>query len=46
VFKKKKEGKMEEAKCQAFFTMSILFLALGIIYMTIGLTNRDKWEKK
>jgi hypothetical protein len=22
------------------------FIALGIIYMTIGLANRDKWEKK
>ena len=24
----------------------ISFLALGIIYMSIGLANRDKWEKK
>lgn len=24
----------------------ISFFALGIIYMSIGLANRDKWEKK
>lgn len=64
VFKKNKEGKMGEPNYQAFFTMGISFLAMGIvlsaavgpaflgffvigiIYMVIGLANRDKWEKK
>ena len=63
-FKKKKEGKIEEPNYQAFFTMGISFLAMGIvfsaavgpaflgfvgigiIYMAIGLANRDKWKKK
>lgn len=64
VYKKRKKGEMREPNYQAFFTMGISFLALGIIlsaavgpafigffglgiiYMVIGLANRDKWEKK
>ena len=26
--------------------IGIAFMAMGIIYMAIGLANRDKWEKK
>jgi len=26
--------------------MGIAFMGLGIVYMAIGLANRDKWEKK
>jgi len=64
VYKKRKQGEMGEPNYQAFFTMGISFLALGIvlsvavgpaffgfvglgiIYMVIGLANRDKWKKK
>jgi len=64
VYKKRKQGDMGEPNYQAFFTMGISFLALGIvltaavgppflsflglgiIYMAIGLGNRDKWKKK
>jgi len=65
VWKRKKEGTLGELNFQAFFTMGITFLALGIvlssainnpgffgfialglIYMTIGLANKDKWGKK
>ena len=61
--KKRKAGEVMETNYQAFFTMGISFLglgivltvvinpgfmgftALGIIYMAIGLANRDKWTK-
>jgi NhaP-type Na+/H+ or K+/H+ antiporter len=64
VYKKRKQGEIREPNYQAFFTMGISFLALGIIlsaavgpafigfvglgiiYMIIGLVNRNKWEKK
>ena len=26
--------------------MGIAFMSLGVAYLTIGLANRDKWEKK
>jgi len=69
VWKKKREGKAEEANYRAFFVvgaivvsasivimfvsfiLQILFLiwipvlVLGLIYLIIGLVNRDKWKK-
>jgi len=69
VWKKKREGKAEEANYRVFFVvgtivvsasivlmfvsfiLQILFLivtpilALGLIYLIIGLVNRDKWKK-
>jgi peptidoglycan biosynthesis protein MviN/MurJ (putative lipid II flippase) len=69
VWKKKREGKAEEANYRTFFVvgtivvcasivlMAISFilqiffvivtpvLALGLIYLMIGLANRDKWKK-
>jgi hypothetical protein len=26
--------------------VGMAFIAMGVVYMTIGLVNRDKWEKK
>ena len=26
--------------------LGLAFMALGIVYMTIGLANKDKWKKK
>ena len=65
VYKKKKEGKIGEPNYQVFFTIGIVwipigvvfmitvnpvmgtaFMAMGVIYMIIGVANRDKWEKK
>jgi hypothetical protein len=64
IYKKRNQGEIRETNYQAFFTMGISFLALGIIlsaavgpafigffglgiiYMVIGLVNRNKWEKK
>jgi hypothetical protein len=62
---KKKKEETYETNYQAFFTLGICFLplgiifmitvdnpafmgmtALGIIYLTIGLTHQDKWNKK
>lgn len=61
--KNRKEGERAVTNYQAFFTMGISFLvlgvvftatispgfigfiALGIIYMIIGLKNKDKWSK-
>ena len=64
VLKKKKEGKMGEPNYQVFFSIGMIwipvgvvfmiavnpaigiaFMALGIIYLAIGLANRNKWEK-
>ena len=64
VYKKKKEGKIEETNYQIFFILGIclfpvglVFLingniafiglvGMGLIYLIIGLANRDKWKKK
>ena len=69
VWKKKREGRAEEANYRAFFVVGTIvvsvsivlmfvsfilqifflivtpILALGLIYLTIGLVNRDKWKK-
>ena len=69
VWKKKREGRSEEADYRAFFVVGIVvisasivlmfvsfilqilflivtpILALGLIYLIIGLVNRDKWKK-
>jgi len=69
VWKKKREGKAEEANYRVFFIagtivvsvsivlMAISFilqifflivtpiLALGLLYLMVGLANRDKWKK-
>ena len=69
VWKKGKEGRVEEPNYRAFFVMGITWLptgivlmtiffladlpfvagmplfAMGLIYLIVGLANRDKWEK-
>ena len=69
VWRKRKEGRLEEPNYRAFFIMGIAMfpagivfmliyflldipfvtgmplLAMGLIYLIIGLANRDKWKK-
>jgi len=69
VWKKKRQGKAEEANYRVFFVVGIIvvcasivlmfvsfilqilflivtpILALGLIYLIIGLVNRDRWNK-
>jgi len=69
VWKKRREGKLEEPNYRAFFVMGIAMFpagaffmllyflldipfviglplfSMGLIYLVIGLANRDKWKK-
>ena len=69
VWKRKKEGKLEEPNYRAFFVMGVIWFpagivfmvisflldipfvigmplfAMGLIYLIVGLANRDKWKK-
>ena len=69
VWKKKKEGKLEEPDYRAFFVMGIIWVpagivsmftsflldipfvigmplfAMGLIYLIVGLANRNRWKK-
>ncbi len=74
VWKRKKEGKIEEPDYRAFFAMGVIWVptgivlmfisflldvfpfplsfvagmplfAMGLIYLIVGLANRDKWRK-
>jgi hypothetical protein len=63
-WKRRKTGIKEEPNYQAFFTMGLSFIAmgvalsivvtpgflgffaLGVVYLMVGLKNKDKWKKK